>query len=74
MSRNIPKDWDESMKDLDAKTIRFIISFTHDDEEALVDGHDDCQHQHFQRGVLARNGEEAQDDGDEAERMRQIVL
>lgn len=46
----------------------------HDDEEALVDGHDHRQHQHLQRGVLARDGEEAQDDHHEAERVRQVVL
>jgi hypothetical protein len=40
---------------------------THNNEKALVDGDDHSEHQHFQRGVLARDGKEAQDDGDETE-------
>ena len=42
----------------------------HYDEETLVHAHEDGLHQHLQGGVLARDGEEAQDDHDVAEGQR----
>ena len=39
----------------------------HDDEEALVHGHNDGLDEHAEGGVFAGDGEEAQDDGEVAE-------
>lgn len=45
-----------------------------DDEETLADADADGQHQHLERGVLARYGEEAQNHHHEAHEVREVVL